>query len=102
MAPPTAPGKSHVINWIKNGFRCPQRPTFPDTIWSERDIGLWVIFGRILNLPRKVDLALCPPLGQLSSSVEALCFPVPASSDAARSGGDPTGLVSFPLGVIAA
>jgi hypothetical protein len=51
MAPRTAPGKSHVINWIKNGFRCPQRPTFPDTIWSERDIGLWVIFGRILNLP---------------------------------------------------
>jgi hypothetical protein len=51
MALPTIPIKSHVIKRIKNSFHCPQRLTFPDGTWLEPDIGLWVIFGRILNQP---------------------------------------------------
>ncbi len=33
------------------GLDAAQKLTFPDSAWSERDIGLWVIFGRILNQP---------------------------------------------------
>jgi hypothetical protein len=35
---------------------CPQRFTFLDAIWSERDIGLWVSFGRILNQPQVASM----------------------------------------------
>ncbi len=51
MGPPITSGEIPVFNSLGDELRRPQRSTFLDAIWPERDIGLWVSFGRILNLP---------------------------------------------------
>src|SRR5208283_4420730 len=43
--------QNHVLNEKKNCADRPQKRTFPDATRSERCIGWWVIFGRILNQP---------------------------------------------------
>src|SRR5271168_4195394 len=52
MASPAATKETNVFKGIRAGPSCLERLTFPDTTRSEHDIGLCVLFGRILNEPQ--------------------------------------------------